>query len=600
MESGCERVKKLKERVMRTYALSEQGAADFFKAVLACALSDIVLMFPVGVLFLLSSDCMSGTIPASHFPLYLAGSAVCLLLIFLTAFRQYNATFFSTYKESGVRRIALSEKLRKLPLSFFAKKDLSDLTAAILGDCEAIEHAFSHQMPQFWGAMISTCFVALMLLGYNWRMGLAALWPLPVSLFIVGSSKEAQNRIGRKQNEAKLDLADGIQEYLECFRDLKSANAQREYLDALKSKARLVEKRSLDSELKTALYVVSAQMLLKFGIATTALAGSSLLIRGEIDALTFFGFLIAVSRIYEPMSGNLVNLAAVNALQINMDRMEEINRQKERTGTAEFHPDGYDITFDDVRFAYDSGETVLDGVSFTAKQGEVTALVGPSGGGKTTVSRLAARFWDADGGTVRIGGVDASMVDPEVLLSAYSIVFQDVTLFNQTVMENIRLGRKGATDEEVLEAARLANVAEFAEKLPEGWDTLIGENGCQLSGGERQRISIARAFLKDAPVILLDEATASLDAENETSVQTALSRLIARKTVLIIAHRLRTVSGADKIIVLSGGRTAESGTPQELEARDGIFSRMARIQREAESWSLARDVPPGESDGIAD
>ena len=600
MESGCERVKKLKERVMRTYALSEQGAADFFKAVLACALSDIVLMFPVGVLFLLSSDCMSGTIPASHFPLYLAGSAVCLLLIFLTAFRQYNATFFSTYKESGVRRIALSEKLRKLPLSFFAKKDLSDLTAAILGDCEAIEHAFSHQMPQFWGAMISTCFVALMLLVYDWRMGLAALWPLPVSLFIVGSSKEAQNRIGRKQNEAKLDLADGIQEYLECFRDLKSANAQREYLDALTSKARLVEKRSLDSELKTALYVVSAQMLLKFGIATTALAGSSLLIRGELDALTFFGFLIAVSRIYEPMSGNLVNLAAVNALQINMNRMEEINGQKEQGGTMEFHPDGYDITFDNVRFAYDSGETVLDGVSFTAKQGEVTALVGPSGGGKTTVSRLAARFWDADGGTVRIGGVDASMVDPEVLLSAYSIVFQDVTLFNQTVMENIRLGRKGATDEEVLEAARLANVAEFAEKLPEGWDTLIGENGCQLSGGERQRISIARAFLKDAPVILLDEATASLDAENETSVQTALSRLIARKTVLIIAHRLRTVSGADKIIVLSGGRTAESGTPQELEARDGIFSRMARIQREAESWSLARDVPPGESDGIAD
>ena len=580
---------------MRTYALSEQGASDFFKAVLACALSDIVLMFPVGVLFSLASDCLSGTIPVNHFPLYIAGIAVCLLLIFLTAFYQYNATFFSTYKESGVRRIALSEKLRKLPLSFFAKKDLSDLTASILGDCEAIEHAFSHQMPQFWGAMISTCFVAVMLLGYDWRMGLAALWPLPVSLFIVGSSKEVQNRGGRKQNQAKLDLADGIQEYLECFRDLKSANAQREYLNALKSKTRLVEKYSIDSELKTALYVVSAQMLLKFGIATTALAGSFLLIRGEIDALKFFGFLIAVSRIYEPMSGNLVNLAAVNALQINMDRMNEINHQKEQSGTTEFHPDGYDIRFDNVRFSYhdnsnqsasSESEIVLDGVSFTAKQGEVTALVGPSGGGKTTISRLAARFWDADSGTVQIGGVDVSTVDPEVLLSAYSIVFQDVTLFNQTVMENIRLGRKDATDEEVLEAARLANVHEFAEKLPDGWHTLIGENGCQLSGGERQRISIARAFLKDAPVILLDEATASLDAENETSVQTALSRLIARKTVLIIAHRLRTVSGADKIIVLSGGKTAEIGTLRELEARNGLFSRMARIQREAESWSL--------------
>ena len=580
-------MKGLKERAMRAYSLSEEGAEGFLKAALACASSDLVLMLPVGILFLLSSDCLSGTIPMEHLPLYLGGTAVCLLLIWLTARWQYGATFFSTYKESGVRRIALSEKLRKLPLSFFARKDLSDLTTTILGDSEAVEHAFSHQMPQFWGAMLSTCVVAVMILCYDWRMGLAALWPLPIALYIVASSKDAQTRIGRKQNAAKLDLAEGIQEYIECSRDLKSSNAQGEYLDDLRKRVRLVEARSIESELKTALYVVSSQMLLKFGIATTALAGSVLLAGGDLDVLTFFGFLIVVSRIYEPMSGNLVNLAAINALQINMDRMGEISRQEEQTGTSAFRPDGYDITFDHVRFAYETGETVLEDVSFTAKQGQVTALAGPSGGGKTTVSRLAARFWDADGGTVRLGGVDVSTVDPEVLLSAYSIVFQDVTLFDDTVMENIRLGRRGATDEEVLEAARLANVTEFAERLPDGWDTRIGENGCQLSGGERQRISIARAFLKDAPVILLDEATASLDAENETSIQTALSRLIREKTVLIIAHRMRTISGADQVVVLSGGRVVESGAPQELEARDGPFARMTRLQRETEDWSIA-------------
>ena len=476
-------MKRWKTRIMEQYALSEQGAKDFLLAVCACAAADIVLMFPVGVLFLLASDCLSGGIPTAHLPVYLGGTAACLLLIFLTAFRQYNATFFSTYRESGVRRIALSEKLRKLPLSFFAKKDLSDLTAAILGDCEAIEHAFSHQMPQFWGAMISTVVIALMTLCYNWRLGLAALWPLPLSLWIVAASKAAQNRSSRRQSDAKLDLTESVQEYVECSRDLKSANAQKDYLADLKKKIRAVEKRSIESEWNVALYVISAQMLLKFGIATTALAGSALLAGGAIDILTFFAFLIMVSRIYEPMSANLIHLAAINSLQINIDRMGEIQRQKEQGGSDQFHPDGYDVCFDHVQFAYDSGEAVLRDVSFTAKQGEVTALVGPSGGGKTTVSRLAARFWDIDGGRISVGGVDISGVDPEALLSAYAIVFQDVTLFNNTVMENIRMGREGATDAEVLEAARLANVTEFAEKLPDGWNT---QRGKRLSAFRRR------------------------------------------------------------------------------------------------------------------
>ena len=572
------------DRLMKKYALTREGAMDFVRAVCACTAADLALTFPAAVLFVLTRELMDGRVAPEHVPVYQIGLAACELLIFLTAYWQYNATFFSTYIESGRRRVELSEKLRKLPLSFFGKKDLTDLTTVILGDCTAIEHAFSHQMPQFYGSMISTVILAVMLLCYHWRLGLAALWPLPVSLLIVGLSKRFRNRIDRKHTQAKLELEDGIQEFIECARELRSNNAQEAYLDGLRGRVRAVEKRAAISEFETAAFVVPAQMLLKFGIVTVALVGSAELVAGRLDVMTFFAFLIVVSRIYEPMGANLMNLAAINALQLNIDRMNEIYAQKEQTGTTRFAPESCDIEFKNVRFGYGTGETVLDGVSFTAKQGQVTALVGPSGGGKTTVSRLAARFWDADGGTVTLGGVDVSAVDPETLLRSYSIVFQDVTLFNNSILENIRVGRRDATDEEVMAAGQLANVQEFADALPDGWNTQIGENGCALSGGERQRISIARAFLKDAPVILLDEATASLDAENETSVQSALSRLIEDKTVLIIAHRMRTVSGADRIVVIQDGRVAECGTPRELLEQRGIFWRMTRLQQESGSF----------------
>ncbi|MBQ8970749.1 MAG: ABC transporter ATP-binding protein [Lachnospiraceae bacterium] len=567
------------------FALSDQGAKDMLTAILAVVAANLALMLPVGLLYRFTGDFLEDTL-AAHKLLYFAGILVCLLLIGLTSIWQYNATYFATYIESGTRRINLAEKLRRLPLSFFAKRDLADLTGTIMGDAEALEHAGSHQIPQYYGSIVSTVIVCVSLYFMQPKMALSAVWPLPIALVIVLTSKRVQNLFTKKMTETKVELNEGVQEFIETSRDLKSNNAEEKYLSGLFDTINLYEKRQIFSELGSAIFVVSAQLLLKFGIATVALTGSILLVKGELTLMKFFCFLLVASRLYEPMSATLINLAAINSLQINVDRMNTINSCKEQTGTEAFHPDGYDIVFEHAGFSYEDGKTVLSDVSFTARQGEVTALVGPSGGGKTTVSRLAARFWDADQGRVTLGGVDVKTVDPETLLSAFSIVFQEVTLFNNTVMENIRVGKKDATDEEVLAAAKLANCDEFVRNLPEGYQTNIGENGSELSGGERQRISIARAFLKDAPVILLDEATASLDAENETQVQTALSRLIQNKTVMVIAHRMRTVMGADRVVVLADGVSKEQGTPAELLEQNGIFAGMVRLQTEGQNWSI--------------
>ena len=573
-------------RIMKKYALSRQGAADLIKATLACSLFNFVLMLPAGLLYLLVRDLMAGSIPADHYWIYGVGVAAALALIALTTCLQYNATYFATYKESAVRRIALAEKLRKLPLSFFGKRDLSDLTTTIMSDCTVLEQSFSHWIPEFFGSVISTVIISVALLAFDWRLALAALWVLPVSLIIVACSKKVQNGFSRRQNEAKLALADGIQECIEAARELRAANAEGRYLTGLDRKIRAAESRQIRSELGMAMFVVPAQMILKFGIATVALTGGLLLAAGTLDTLAFFLFLMLVSRLYDPLTTSLQNLAAINSTQINIDRMNEITDCPVQTGTTQFSPDGYDICFEHVGFSYQEGESVLRDVSFTAKQGEVTALIGPSGGGKSTAAKLAARFWDAGAGKITLGGVDVSTVDPETLLSAYAIVFQDVTLFDNTVLENIRVGRKDATDEEVLAAAREAQCDEFVQRLPEGYRTMIGENGSALSGGERQRISIARALLKDAPVILLDEATASLDAENETLIQQAISRLVKDKTVLIIAHRMRTVAGADKLVALKDGIVAEQGTPEELETRKGLYARMRDLQGRSGEWKL--------------
>jgi ATP-binding cassette subfamily B protein IrtB len=576
----------VKKILMKRFALSEKGAKDMIVAIVAVVAANLALMFPVGLLYLLTGDLLADAVSREHALLCWGGVALCLLLIFLTSFWQYNATFYATYTESSVRRVQLAEKLRKLPLSFFGRRDLADLTATVMSDSETLEHAGSHQIPQYYGSILSTLLVGVGLFFFQWKMALAAVWPIPVALVIVLTSKGIQNHFSRRQTEARIALQDGVQEYIETARDLKSNNAENGYLDRLDEKIDLVENRAIKSELGVVLFVVTAQIILKFGIATVAIAGSLLLTRGEITLMQFFCFLLVASRLYEPMSATLINLAAINALDVNVERMNRVSDFPEQRGASLFEPKGYDITFENVAFSYDDGKTVLRDISFTANQGEVTALVGPSGGGKTTVSRLAARFWDADRGRVCIGGVDVASVDPEALLSAFSIVFQEVTLFNNTVMENIRVGRKGASDEEVLAAAKSANCDEFAARLPEGYQTVIGENGSNLSGGERQRISIARAFLKDAPVILLDEATASLDAENETLIQTALSRLIRDKTVIVIAHRMRTVAGADRIVVLADGVVAETGTPRELLTKGGIFAGMSDLQTEGLNWSI--------------
>lgn len=574
--------------LQRRYALSRKGASDNIKGILSCALQNISFMLPVGLLYLLVGDLMNGTLTAERIPFYAIGCVAAALLIVACTRLEYDNTYLATYVESGVRRVGLAEKLRKIPLSFFEKKDLADLTSSIMNDCAVLEQSQSHFVAPLYGAILSTAIIAVSMMFFNRRMALAAIWPLPVAFAIVGLASDVQKRLSRKAMTAKIACEDGIQECMETLPDLRANNAEKSYLAGLEKKIRAVESRLVKSELGTAVFVVSASLVLRLGIATTALAGASLLVKGELDVLTFFMFLLVVSRLYDPLEGTLQNLAAIIGTNSNIERMNELLDCPVQTGSEQLTNQNCDIVFDHVGFSYQSGETVLRDVSFTAKQGQVTALVGPSGGGKTTVSRLAARFWDIDRGKITVGGMDVSEIDPEKLMSLYSIVFQDVTLFNNSILENIRIGRKDATDEEVIAAARLANVDKFVEKLPDKWNANIGENGCELSGGERQRISIARAFLKDAPIILLDEATASLDAENETAIQEALSRLIKNKTVLIIAHRMRTVSGADKIVVLKDGAVAEQGSPAELMQTDGIFAHMVQLQTESQGWTLAR------------
>lgn len=575
---------KLTEKLKHKYALSDKGAKGMIRAVAAVTLSNVILMIPVGLLYMLSSYLLDGELPREKFGFFIAAIVIVLLLIAGSTVIQYRATFLSTYIESGVRRRTLAEKLRKIPLSFFGKKDLADLTNTIMSDCASIETASSHFIPEFAGAMFSTTIVVISLFFFNWKMALAAVWVMPVALIIVLSSKKVMNRVHNKTMKYKLDCLDGIQEGLETLRDLRSYNMTATYSEGLNKKIKAVENHSIVAEFSNAAFVCSAQMILKLGMGTVAVVGSTLLVKGEIDVLTFFMFLLVATRMYEPLQIALQNLSAMISIEVNCSRMNEILSHEEQTGRETLDNKGYDIAFDHVAFSYKDGEQVLSDVSFTAKQGEVTALIGPSGGGKTTVSRLAARFWDNDKGSITVGGMNVSEIDPEKLLSLYSIVFQDVTLFNNTVMENIRIGKKDATDEEVMAAAKLAHCEEFVEKMPDKWNSMIGENGSELSGGERQRISIARAFLKDAPIILMDEATASLDVDNESLIQESISKLIRNKTVMIIAHRMRTVDGVDKIVVLKDGKVAECGSPAELKKAGGIYKHMADMQLCTEQW----------------
>lgn len=580
----------LRDSVMRRFALSEDGYRYLCRSSLACILKDLALMFPVMVLFMFVCDVMGG--PGNPYDLdlgawaYIAMIVVSAALIAVTYVFEYNETYFNTYKESSAKRIALAEKLRRLPMSYFGRKDPTDLTVRIMGDCTMQEQSMSHWFPELIGSMICISMLGIMILVFDPVMGAASLWPIPVSFAIVILSKRFQDRYNRYKFDRTLEATEGVQEFLETSRDLRVNDAGRRYLDGLFRKLDRVEGAEFKAEYMVAIFVVSAQLVLKFGIVTTALAGGYMMVSGSLDIFVFIAFLIVISRLYDPLNNALQNLAAMINAEYNMERLQEIADQPVQGGSSEFRPDGYDIVFDHVRFSYDGERDVLRDVSFTARQGEVTAIIGPSGEGKTTAAKLAARFWDLDSGRITVGGVDISGIDPENLLSCYSIVFQDVTLFNTTVMDNIRIGRRGATDEEVMAAARAANCDDFVSRLPEGYMTVIGENGAKLSGGERQRISIARALLKDAPIILLDEATASLDTECETQVQQAISELVRDKTVLIVAHRMRTIEGADRIVVLRDGTVEEDGSPDQLMAEGGTFSNMVRLQSSSEGWTL--------------
>lgn len=572
------------ERLQHKYALSEKGTKDMLRAFVAVTIANLVLMLPVGLLYCLASYLLKGDVPRAKIPFFTVSIIVVLILIAASTVFQYMSTFYSTYVESGVRRCTLAEKLRKIPLSFFGKKDLADLTNTIMSDCALLETASSHWIPEIVGAIISTTLIVISLFFFDWRMALAAVWVMPVAFLIVLYSRKVMGKVYERTMQYRISCQDGIQEGLETLRDLRSYNMTDAYMSGLENKIKAVEKNAIFVEFTNAAFVCSAQMILKLGIGTVAVVGGALLLNGQITVLTFFMFLLVVTRMYEPLQISLQNLSAIISADTNCKRMDEILSYEEQEGDKELTNDGYDIQFDHVSFAYKDGEQVLSDVSFMAKQGEVTALIGPSGGGKTTVTRLAARFWDNDTGSITVGGMKVTDIDPEKLLSLYSIVFQDVTLFNDTIMENIRIGRQGATDEEVMEAARLAHCDEFVERMPEKWNTMIGENGSELSGGERQRISIARAFLKDAPIILLDEATASLDVDNESFIQESISKLICDKTVLIIAHRMRTVDGVDKIVVLKDGTVAEQGSPAELKQTDGIYKHMVEMQMESAAW----------------
>ena len=576
--------------LQKKFALSEQGGRDLTKAIFSCAITNMGLIFPMGILFLFMERLLGPLVglqaPSLGMAGYVAVCIVLLVIIFIFWRIQYDATFVASYTESANMRIRLAERLRTLPMSFFGKRDLADLTTTIMADSAFIEKAFSHFIPELIGAFISTALIGVCLLAADWRMGLAVLWVVPVSFLLAAGTRPMVDQVERRQKGKKIAASDGIQECIENIQDIKANNLQEEYLRGLDQKILNVESITIRLELFNGTMVTASQMFLKVGMATTVLVGAALLSSHSIGFMLFLMFMVASTRLYGPLTGCLQNLSAVYSALLVVERMKGIEEQPVQHGSREAAYDGYDIVFDHVGFSYKDGEQVLKDVSFTARQGQVTALVGPSGGGKSTSAKLAARFWDIDRGKITLGGTDISGIEPETLLRSFSIVFQDVVLFNNTIMENIRLGRKGASDQEVMEAARAAQCEEFIHRLPNGYETRIGENGSALSGGERQRLSIARALLKNAPVILMDEATASLDVENETLVQEAISNLVKDKTVLIIAHRMRTVAGADRIVVLKDGYVAEQGTPGDLMEKKGIYRHMAELQGKSLSWSL--------------
>ncbi len=577
--------------IQNQFALTHKGAKDFIKGIFFTTLLDIALMFPAVFMFLFLDDYLKNafnisTTNSRELWYYILLGISFMALMYITAILQYRSTFTTVYEESANRRIFLAEKLRKLPLAFFGEKNLSDLTSTIMEDSTELEHTFSHAVPQLFASIISITLIAAGLFLYNWRLSIALFWVVPAAAAIIVLSKKIQHKENYSLYHKKRDVSEKIQEGLETIQEIKSYNQEQNYISELNEKIDIYEKQLIRGELLAGGLVNTAQSFLKLGLISVIIAGANLISTGNIDLFVYLVFLLTASRIYTPINEVFSNLAALFYLDVRIKRMNEMEALPIQNGKTEFKPDNYDITFENVCFSYEEGRQILQNISFTAKQGEITALAGPSGGGKSTAARLAARFWDINKGKITLGGHNINEIEPETLLKYYSVVFQDVVLFNTSIIENIKIGKYEATDEEVMQAAKLAQCDEFVSKMPCGYQTVIGENGETLSGGERQRISIARALLKNAPIILLDEATASVDVENETKIQAGISALVKNKTVLIIAHRMRTIANADKIVVIENGKISECGSPDILIKQNGIFTKMIERQNLNSSLNL--------------
>lgn len=572
------------------FALTEKGAKDLLKGIIYTTLLNIGLLLPMSLyvllLYQLIDPLLSGSFLSPSLGMFIILILLVLGIIFVLQWKQYYYVYTTTYTESDQRRINLAESLRKIPLSFFENRDLSDLSATIMEDCTGLEHTFSHAVPQLAGSVIAMILIAIGLLFFDYRLAIALLWVVPVSFIIIYLSKSLNQKGGNRVINNSRAVTDNIQEFLESISDLKAYSYEKKYLANLTNKLHIVETSKIKSELMSASGVVIGQMFLKLGIVSVMVVGAHLILNNQVSIVTFLIFLIAAANIFTPMENALMFIAEIFNSDLKINRMNNIENQVLTGGSVDYSLNSYDIKFNNVNFAYDDSKDVLNNINFLAKQGEVTALVGPSGGGKSTVSKLAAKFWNPNSGAVSLGGVDLATVDSEEILKSYSIVFQDVVLFNDTVMENIRIGSRDASDEEIIRVAKLAQCDDFINNLPDGYNTVIGENGFLLSGGERQRISIARALLKDAPIILLDEATSFLDVENESKIQKALSVLIKNKTVLVIAHRMRTIANADKIVVLDNGSVVEEGSSEELIADNGLFAKMVAIQNKSNNWEI--------------
>lgn len=566
----------------KKYAMSERGVRNLQKSILSHTVVNLTKLFPPIIGFTFLFQYLGGFGEESrlaHLSLvdYIVVILVMFLVMFIVARWDYIRLYDNVYNESANLRIDIANRLKSLPLSYFGKRDIADLATTMMGDLSLYEQIFSHAVPHLYATIISTTLISVMILSYNWKLGLAALWVIPIALLIAFLAKKRERKEVNRWVQSNREVVKDLQEKIDQIQEIKSYNLEEKALDGFYEKLDACTRVKVKAEFVSSVTLSFSAILMKLGIVTVAILGAYMLMAGEIDVLVYIAYLMLTTSIYLPIEGLISFMTMIVMLDGVVARIKEIKTMPIQTGKKEMQVDNYNIEFKDVEFGYEE-YSVIKGVSFTARQGAVTALIGPSGSGKTTLAKLAARFWDIQKGQILLGGQDIAQVDPEALLQYYSIVFQDVVLFNASIKDNIRIGKKGATDEEILRAARIARCDEFIDRMPEGIETMIGENGERLSGGERQRLSIARAILKDAPIILLDEATASLDVENESLIQDALSELLKEKTVIVIAHRMRTIRSADQIVLLEEGKIKAMGTDEELMQQSPTYVKMIESQ----------------------